>query len=140
LDHFANETAGRTVDTVFFGGGTPSLMAPETTAGVLERIAARWTAAPGIEITLEANPTSVEASRFAALAQAGVNRVSLGVQALDDDALRFLGREHGAAEALAAVETARRHFGRWSFDLIYARPGQSLAAWKAELTHALEHV
>jgi len=140
LDHFANETAGRTVDTVFFGGGTPSLMAPETTAAVLERIAARWTTAPDIEITLEANPTSVEAARFAALAQAGVNRVSLGVQALDDDALRFLGREHGSAEALAAVETARRHFARWSFDLIYARPEQSLAAWKAELARALEHV
>src|SRR5690606_20343888 len=140
IDHFAARTPGRRVDSVFFGGGTPSLMAPETTAAVLERIRTRWPMAPDVEVTLEANPTSVEAALFAALAEAGVNRVSLGVQALDDAALRFLGRQHGTGEALAAVETARRHFSRWSFDLIYARPGQSVADWAAALRRALPFV
>ena len=138
LDHHADETPGRTVTSVFFGGGTPSLMAPETAAAVIERIAARWTLAPRAEITLEANPTSVEAGRFAAFRGAGVNRVSLGVQAIDDAALGFLGRQHSAKEALAALDLARRHFPRWSFDLITARPGQTRQAWRAELKQALK--
>ena len=137
LEHAAREAPGRRVETVFFGGGTPSLMAPETVAAVIARAKALWDCAPEIEITLEANPTSVEAARFAALAEAGVNRVSLGVQALDAAALKFLGREHSADEALAALDTARRHFPRYSFDLIYARPGQTPEAWAAELERAL---
>ena len=124
--------------SIFFGGGTPSLMEPSTAAAVIDRIAQRWPAAPDIEITLEANPSSVESARFAALAQAGVNRVSLGVQALDDASLSFLGRRHNAAEAMEALGIARRHFARMSFDLIYARPGQTLAAWQAELGRALQ--
>ena len=137
LDHYAQATPGRRVTSVFFGGGTPSLMAPETVAAVIARIAQRWDLAEDAEISLEANPTSVEAGRFAALRAAGVNRVSLGIQALDDDALRFLGRQHSAAEALSALEVARAQFARWSFDLIAARPGQSAAAWRAELGRAL---
>ena len=137
IDHYADQLAGRRVDSVFFGGGTPSLMPPETVAGVIDRIAARWPLADGVEITLEANPTSVEAARFAAVTAAGVNRISLGVQALDAAALRFLGRQHGVDEALAALELARRHADRVSFDLIYARPGQNLADWQAELGRAL---
>lgn len=137
LEHAAREAPGRRVETIFFGGGTPSLMAPETVDALIARTKALWDCAPEVEITLEANPTSVEAARFAALAEAGVNRVSLGVQALDAAALKFLGREHSADEALAALDTARRHFPRYSFDLIYARPGQTLEAWAAELEHAL---
>ncbi|MFQ6017963.1 MAG: radical SAM family heme chaperone HemW [Kiloniellaceae bacterium] len=137
LDHFVPETAGRTVTSIFFGGGTPSLMDPETVAAVISGVAARWNLAEDAEITLEANPTSVEAGRFAAFRLAGVNRVSLGVQALDDRALGFLGRRHGADEALAALALARRNFPRVSFDLIYARPGQSRDAWRAELGRAL---
>ncbi len=137
LDHYAAETSGRTVTSVFFGGGTPSLMAPETVAAVMARIAAHWRLAADAEITLEANPTSVEAAAFAAFAAAGINRVSLGVQALDDRALAFLGRQHSAREALGAVEVARRHFSRWSFDMIYARPAQTVASWRAELAAAL---
>ncbi len=131
LDHYAAETPRRRVDSVFFGGGTPSLMDPETVAALIERIAERWALAIDLEITLEANPTSVEAAKFAALAGAGVNRLSLGIQALDDRALRFLGREHSTAEALAALDLARRHFPRFSFDLIYARPGQGETSWRA---------
>ncbi len=138
LDHFASETAGRPVTSVFFGGGTPSLMAPQVVAALLERIDSRWRLDPAAEITLEANPTSAEAARFADFRAAGVNRLSLGVQALDDKALAFLGRRHSAAEALDAVALARRHFPRFSFDLIYARPGQTLAAWRRELVRALE--
>lgn len=137
IDHYADWLAGRRVDSIFFGGGTPSLMPPETVASVIDRVAARWPLADGVEITLEANPTSVEAARFAAVTAAGVNRISLGVQALDATALRFLGRQHGVDEALAAVELAHRHADRVSFDLIYARPGQSLADWQAELGRAL---
>jgi oxygen-independent coproporphyrinogen-3 oxidase len=137
LDHYAAETPGRTVTSVFFGGGTPSLMAPETAAALVEHVRMRWNAAPDLEVTLEANPGASEAARFAALRDAGVNRLSIGVQALDDAALRFLGRIHGRDEAIAAVENARRHFDRFSFDLIYARPGQSIAAWRAELDAAL---
>jgi oxygen-independent coproporphyrinogen-3 oxidase len=137
LEHAAREAPSRRVETIFFGGGTPSLMEPATVGAVIERTRALWDTATDIEITLEANPTSVEAGRFAALAGAGVNRVSLGVQALDAPSLGFLGREHSADEAIAAIETARRHFARYSFDLIYARPGQTEAAWAAELERAL---
>ncbi len=139
LEHAAREAPGRRVETMFFGGGTPSLMEPDTVAALIARTRSLWDTAEDIEITLEANPTSVEASRFAALAQAGVNRVSLGIQALDPEALKFLGREHSVDEALAAFETALRHFARHSFDLIYARPGHTVAAWGAELGAALRH-
>jgi oxygen-independent coproporphyrinogen-3 oxidase len=138
LDHFATETAGRRVASVFFGGGTPSLMAPRVVAALLERIDSHWRLDPAVEITLEANPTSAEAARFTDYRAAGVNRLSLGVQALDDRALAFLGRRHSAAEALGAVALARRHFPRFSFDLTYARPGQAVAAWRRELGRALE--
>jgi oxygen-independent coproporphyrinogen-3 oxidase len=128
---------GRRLGSIFFGGGTPSLMPPETVAAVIDAAVAAWTPQGDLEVTLEANPSSVEAARFADLAAAGVNRVSLGLQALDDQALAFLGRAHGVAEGLGALATAQRHFGRVSFDLIYARPGQSVAAWEAELARAL---
>jgi oxygen-independent coproporphyrinogen-3 oxidase len=137
LDHYAQATAGRRLDSVFFGGGTPSLMPPATVAALIERIAHHWPDSPDLEITLEANPTSVEAANFAALAEAGVNRVSLGIQALDDAALKFLGRTHSAGEGLAALDIARRHFARFNFDLIYTRPGQSVAGWMKELEQAL---
>jgi oxygen-independent coproporphyrinogen-3 oxidase len=137
LDHEAAAAPGRRVTSIFFGGGTPSLMAPSTVAALLDRAASRWTLADDVEVTLEANPTSVEAARFAALRQAGVNRVSLGVQALEDQALRFLGRGHSAGEAIAAIGLARQHFPRYSFDLIYARPGQALREWTEELTRAI---
>jgi len=130
-------TRGRTVSSIFFGGGTPSLMQPATIAGVLNSIARQWRVADDAEITLEANPTSVEAERFRGYRSAGVNRVSLGVQALDDRALAELGRMHTAREALDAVAVARTIFERYSFDLIYARPGQTPAAWASELKRAL---
>jgi oxygen-independent coproporphyrinogen-3 oxidase len=138
LDHYAADTPARRLTSIFFGGGTPSLMAPATVAAVIERAAGHWPFAPDIEITLEANPTSVEAGKFSGFRSAGVNRVSLGVQALNDADLKFLGRHHSAAEARAAIEIARRSFGRHSFDLIYARPGQSAAAWHAELAEAID--
>lgn len=138
LDHAARETQGRQLTSIFFGGGTPSLMAPETAAAVIARAREHWPFADAIEITLEANPGSVETERFAELARAGINRVSLGVQALDDSALAFLGRKHSVAEAMTAIDTARRHFDRWSFDLIYARPGQDIDAWRGELARALQ--
>jgi oxygen-independent coproporphyrinogen-3 oxidase len=137
VDHYAARAPGRVVTSIFFGGGTPSLMEPETVAAVIDRMAARWTLAPGVEVTLEANPSSVEAGQFAALALAGVNRVSLGVQALDDESLAFLGRRHDVAEALAALDVAQRNFARVSFDLIYARPGQTESAWQGELGRAI---
>jgi oxygen-independent coproporphyrinogen-3 oxidase len=137
LDHYAEATRGRRLGSIFFGGGTPSLMAPATAAALLDRAARHWSAADDLEVTLEANPTSVEAARFRDFRAAGVNRVSLGVQALDDRALRFLGRGHDAGEARAAIDLARRYFDRYSFDLIYARPDQSLASWEAELDAAL---
>ena len=139
LDHFADETKGRTVGSIFFGGGTPSLMPPSTAAALIDRAAERWTLVEDAEITLEANPTSVEANTFDGFAAAGVNRVSLGVQSLDDSALAFLGRGHSAAEALSAVAEAARRFNRFSFDLIYARPGQTVAQWTEELNRALDH-
>jgi oxygen-independent coproporphyrinogen-3 oxidase len=128
---------GRTVSTIFFGGGTPSLMKPATVGAILDAVAQHWHVAPNVEITLEANPTSVEATRFKGYRTAGVNRVSLGVQALDDAALKALGRMHTAEEALAAVSVARGAFERYSFDLIYARPDQTAPAWRAELAHAI---
>jgi oxygen-independent coproporphyrinogen-3 oxidase len=137
LDHWAPVLKGRELVSIFFGGGTPSLMAPATAAALIERATQHWSAARDLEITLEANPTSVEASRFAELRAAGVNRVSLGVQALDDASLKFLGRGHNAGEARDAVKLAARLFDRFSFDLIYARPGQTLDAWRAELSAAL---
>lgn len=137
LAHEAALLPGRRLGSIFFGGGTPSLMPPETVAAVIDAAVAAWSPQGDLEVTLEANPSSVEAARFADLAAAGVNRVSLGLQALDDEALAFLGRAHGVAEGLGALATAQRHFGRVSFDLIYARPGQSVAAWEAELARAL---
>lgn len=139
LDRAADEAEPRTLVSIFFGGGTPSLMAPATVAALIERATARWSAARDIEITLEANPTSVETKRLADYRAAGVNRVSLGVQALDDAALRFLGREHSADEALRAVDAARSLFDRYSFDLIYGRPGQMPQTWETELGKALDH-
>ncbi|MEO6715964.1 MAG: radical SAM family heme chaperone HemW [Novosphingobium sp.] len=133
----AELAGGEALTSVFFGGGTPSLMPPALVAALLAEAERLWGFAPEIEITLEANPSSVEASKFADLAIAGINRVSLGLQALDDKTLRFLGRLHDAAEGLAALEVAQRHFARVSFDLIYARPGQSTADWYAELGRAL---
>lgn len=137
LAHEAQLTPGRRVGSIFFGGGTPSLMPPATVAALIDAADRAWGLEPGVEITLEANPSSVEAARFADLARAGVNRVSLGLQALDDAALGFLGRAHDVTEGLGALDTAQAAFGRVSFDLIYARPGQSLAAWEAELARAL---
>jgi oxygen-independent coproporphyrinogen-3 oxidase len=137
LAHEAALLPGRRLGSIFFGGGTPSLMPPETVAAVIDAAVAAWSSQGDLEVTLEANPSSVEAARFADLAAAGVNRVSLGLQALDDVALAFLGRAHGVAEGLGALATAQRLFGRVSFDLIYARPGQSVADWEAELARAL---
>ena len=137
LDHFAERTGPRRLTSIFFGGGTPSLMAPETVAAVIDRAAERWGFADRPEITLEANPGSAEAGRFAGYRTAGVGRLSLGVQALNDSDLRFLGRRHDAAEARAAIALAERLFERRSFDLIYARPGQRADAWARELGEAL---
>ncbi|PWC84583.1 radical SAM family heme chaperone HemW [Azospirillum sp. TSO5] len=139
LDHYADLTAGCTVTSIFFGGGTPSLMEPATVGAIIDRVAQRWQVADGLEVTLEANPTSVEADKFRAFRSAGINRVSLGIQALDDASLKFLGRQHNAAEATGAIELAARTFDRFSFDLIYARPGQTVAAWQAELARALDY-
>ena len=133
----AQAAPGQKLGSIFFGGGTPSLMPPETAAAIIEAAERHWGFAPDIEITLEANPSSAEAARFADLAAAGVNRVSLGLQSLDDEALRFLGRAHDVVEALAALDAAQRIFARVSFDLIYALPGQSEAEWARELGRAL---
>ena len=137
LEHEARRAPPPRISSVFFGGGTPSLMPPRLVATLLEHAEGRYGFSDDVEITLEANPSSVEAANFAALAAAGVNRVSLGVQALDDDALRMLGRLHSADEALAALDTAQRHFARVSIDLIYARPNQTAATWERELKRAL---
>ncbi|HEY1798371.1 MAG TPA: radical SAM family heme chaperone HemW [Stellaceae bacterium] len=137
LDRQASLVPDREVMSIFFGGGTPSLMPPETVAALIGRVKTHWPVAANLEITLEANPNSAEAERFAGFAGAGVNRLSLGVQALDPEALKFLGRAHNADEARAAIALARAHFPRYSFDLIYARPGQSLGAWQKELDEAL---
>jgi len=139
LAFFAALAPGRSVSSVFFGGGTPSLMEPSTVAAILKAIARHWRLETDAEITLEANPTSVEAARFAGYRAAGVNRLSLGIQALDDASLKALGRQHSAAEALGALALAKRHFGRVSFDLIYAREGQAARQWRDELNLALGH-
>jgi putative oxygen-independent coproporphyrinogen III oxidase len=137
LAWFGAKTKGRKVDSIFFGGGTPSLMPPEAVGRVLDCIGKLWTLSPDAEVTLEANPTSVEARNFAGYRAAGVNRVSIGVQALADQDLKALGRQHSVAEALAAFRLAARTFPRVSFDLIYARPGQTVAQWRDELSRAL---
>jgi oxygen-independent coproporphyrinogen-3 oxidase len=133
----AERIGSRTVSSIFFGGGTPSLMQPQSVQAILDAVAKQWSIAPDIEITLEANPTSVEATRFRGYRAAGVNRVSLGVQSLDDTALKELGRLHNAQEALDAIAVARSNFPRYSFDLIYARPRQTLDQWSAELKRAI---
>src|SRR5262245_41323758 len=139
LQTFAHLAPGRTVSSIFFGGGTPSLMSPKTVATILDQIGQLWNVASDVEITLEANPTSVEAENFSGYACAGVNRLSLGVQALDDQSLKALGRMHTVKEALAALDLAKKTFPRVSFDLIYAREGQSVEQWRAELAEALRH-
>ena len=139
LEHYAALTPDRRISSVFFGGGTPSLMEPETVGAILDKIQQLWRIDNDLEVTLEANPTSVEAGKFAGFREAGITRVSLGVQALDDKVLKFLAREHSAAEALKAIDIARKYFDRLSFDLMYARPEQTLDQWRAELTQALEH-
>ena len=137
LAHEARLTEGRKLGSIFFGGGTPSLMPPTTAAALISAAEAHWGFANDIEITLEANPSSVEAARFAELSAAGVNRVSLGLQALDDEILGFLGRAHRVDESLAALETAQCHFERVSIDLIYARPNQTADQWQGELARAI---
>jgi putative oxygen-independent coproporphyrinogen III oxidase len=137
MAHEAALTQGRNLSSIFFGGGTPSLMPPTTVAHLIAAAQRHWGFTPDVEITLEANPSSVEAARFADLSAAGVNRVSLGLQSLDDNALKFLGRAHSVAESLKALATAQHEFARVSVDLIYARPNQNEAAWRDELTHAI---
>jgi oxygen-independent coproporphyrinogen-3 oxidase len=137
LRHWAELAPGRSVGSIFIGGGTPSLMSAGTVGAILDEIASLWSVAPGAEVTLEANPSSVEAGRFRGYRAAGINRVSLGVQSLDDEVLRTLGRLHTAEEARAAIGLARDTFQRFSFDLIYARPRQTLEAWRSELEQAL---
>lgn len=137
LGKFHTRTADRSVTSIFFGGGTPSLMPAKVVGQVLDAIAGLWSCAPRLEVTLEANPTSVEAEKFAGFRAAGVNRASVGVQALNDADLAALGRRHTAKEAVAAFELAAKTFERTSFDLIYARPGQTLQDWRAELQRAL---
>ena len=137
MAHEAALTPNRKISSIFFGGGTPSLMPPATVAALIAEAERLWGLPPDCEITLEANPNSVEVANFAALSGAGVNRVSIGIQALDAETLHFLGRAHSVDEGLRAIGTAQAHFARVSFDLITARPGQSLAEWQAELARAL---
>lgn len=138
IETTAARTPNRVVDTIFFGGGTPSLMLPETVDTILQAIAQNWTLSPQAEITLEANPTSVEADRFKGFADAGVNRISMGIQAMNDTDLRALGRMHSVAEARQAFDIAKKNFSNVSFDLIYARQNQTLDDWRAELTQAID--
>lgn len=137
LDHYGSKTKGRRLDSVFFGGGTPSLMPPAIVAALLDALSEYWSVPDDLEVTLEANPSSIEAQKFADFRAAGVNRVSVGIQSFDDAALRFLGRAHSAAEASQAITVAQQSFDRVSFDLIYALPGQSRDAWAAELARAV---
>ena len=137
MRHEAAAAGGEPLHSIFFGGGTPSLMPPALVARLLDEAKMLWGFAEGIEITLEGNPSSIEAANYAALASAGINRASLGLQALDDLTLQFLGRLHDADEGVRALGVAQKHFGRVSFDLIYARPGQTAPQWQAELTRAL---
>ncbi len=136
--HIAAMTKGRTVETVFFGGGTPSLMKPETVKAILDAIKSHWNVTPDWEVTLEANPTSSEAEKFRAFRAAGINRLSLGIQSLREDDLKFLGRTHDTSQARGAIQMAKETFDRFSFDLIYARPQQKLEDWKVELKEALD--
>jgi putative oxygen-independent coproporphyrinogen III oxidase len=137
LNHYAEQTQGRELQSIFFGGGTPSLMEPKTVQALIEEVHKLWPTASDLEITLEANPGTVDMERFKSFQQAGINRLSMGIQSLHDDQLQFLGRKHSAAEALTALQMARDIFPRYSFDLIYARPNQTLIAWEKELSHAL---
>ena len=137
LAHEANLLPGRTLTSIFFGGGTPSLMEPSTAAAIIDAARGHWRASDDLEVTLEANPNSVEAERFADLAEAGVNRLSLGLQSFEDEKLAFLGRAHSAAEGQRALETAQKHFTRVSFDLIYALPGDTEEGWTRTLQRAL---
>lgn len=137
IAHYAQMTPGRTVTSVFFGGGTPSLMEPHTAARIIEDIHKHWVVSDDCEITLEANPTSVEVEKFRAFRSAGINRVSIGVQSFRERDLSFLGRRHDSTQAKAAIEAAAAVFGRYSFDLIYARPGQSVKDWEEELSEAM---
>nr|WP_310522901.1 radical SAM family heme chaperone HemW [Polymorphobacter sp.] len=137
LAHEATRLPGRRLASIFFGGGTPSLMPPVTVAAIIDAAAAHWPPESGIEITLEANPSSVEAARFAGFAAAGVNRLSLGLQALNDADLKLLGRPHDLAQGLAALDVAQKHFARVSFDLIYDRPGMTPESWAPELARAI---
>jgi putative oxygen-independent coproporphyrinogen III oxidase len=137
VEHEARLLPGRSLTSIFFGGGTPSLMEPATVAAIIEAACAHWSPAENLEITLEANPNSVESARFADLSAAGVNRLSLGLQSFADSALRFLGRAHSAREGWKALETAQKHFPRVSFDLIYALPDETEASWSATLAQAL---
>jgi putative oxygen-independent coproporphyrinogen III oxidase len=139
IESTASRIPGRTVSSIFLGGGTPSLMQPSTIAAILDAVAQNWRMASDVEITLEANPSSVEGSRFRGYRAAGINRVSLGLQALSNAALKELGRLHSVSEALEALALARSLFERYSFDLIYARPGQTVESWKKELRSALAH-
>lgn len=137
LDRYGADTPGRVLTSIYFGGGTPSLMAPATVAAIIDRAASLWSFSNDIEITLEANPTSIEAGNFRGYRDAGVDRVSMGFQALNDADLKRLGRMHSVDEGLRALDIARTHFNRFSFDLIYARQDQTLAAWQSELDRAL---
>lgn len=139
LDYWRTQTANHRVTSIFFGGGTPSLMEPATIAAIISDVRSGWDCASDIEITMEANPTSVEAAKFHDIAAAGVNRLSLGVQSLRQESLAFLGREHSAREALYSLELAAKYFPRYSFDLIYALPNQTLDAWQKELREALRY-
>jgi len=138
MEFYAQQTEGRVLSSVFFGGGTPSLMEPRVMAAILDRVRTLWECDEALEISMEANPTSVENAKLSAFADAGVNRVSLGVQALNDSDLKFLGREHDAKAALKALEIARKNFDRVSFDLIYGRPEQTLDDWSRELKQVLD--
>lgn len=138
LDHWATQTQGRELVSIFFGGGTPSLMPPATTAALIEQARKVWKTGDNLEITLEANPTSVEVGKLRDFRAAGVNRLSMGIQALNDTDLKKLGRQHSAGEAMEAIRLASGIFDRFSFDLIYARPGQSVSAWHDELQQALD--
>ncbi len=139
LAHFARLTQDRVVTSLFFGGGTPSLMEVETVGALIEAVGRHWALSPELEVTLEANPNSAEAAKFKGFRECGVNRLSLGVQSLDDEALRFLGRRHDGGQAIAALDLAKKIFPRVSFDLIYARPGQETSDWARELDAALLH-
>ena len=140
INYYKNLLGARNITSIFFGGGTPSLMAPETIQSVLAHIDKAWGLSDACEITLEANPTSVEASKFQDFKRAGINRVSVGVQSLNAQDLKFLGREHSPEEALKAVEVAAQTFDRFSFDMIYARPKQTVDSWSQELCQALSHM